>query len=68
MKVPNVCPRCANNWIPCNEQPGAYPGAVSRADDATEICSDCGVEEACEQYGTGACAPIADWPVRNKVQ
>ena len=45
MKVPNVCPRC-NSWIPNNENPGAYPGAISRTDNTTEICSQCGTEEA----------------------
>lgn len=45
MKVPNVCPRC-QGWIPNNEQPGAYPGAISRLDNTTEICSSCGSDEA----------------------
>lgn len=45
MKVPNVCPRC-QGWIPNNEQPGAYPGAISRIDNTTEICSSCGSDEA----------------------
>lgn len=67
MKVPRICPRCNDNFIPCNEKPGEYPGAISRADNKTEICSDCGTEEALEQYGSGHCAPVADWPVRNRV-
>lgn len=49
MKVPNVCPIC-DGWIPNNLQPGAYPGAISRRDNKTEICSDCGVREAMEDY------------------
>lgn len=40
-----VCPRCRGS-IPTNSRPGAYPGALSRADNATEVCSDCGTEEA----------------------
>jgi hypothetical protein len=40
-----ICPRC-NGFIPSNSRPGAYPGALSRTDNETEICSDCGSEEA----------------------
>ena len=39
------CPSC-NGFIPNNENPGAYMGAISRKDNKTEICSACGVEEA----------------------
>lgn len=45
-----TCPRCKINYIPNNETPGAYPGALSRVDNKTEICSDCGVEEALDDY------------------
>ena len=41
------CPRCGG-YIPNNHTPGAYPGALSRRDNKTEICSDCGVFEAIE--------------------
>lgn len=42
-----VCPRCG--WyIPNNEHAGQYPGAISRRDNKTEICSDCGTLEALE--------------------
>jgi hypothetical protein len=41
-----VCPRCESSFIPTNDNPGAYPGALSRTDDKTEICSECGTEEA----------------------
>jgi ribosomal protein S27AE len=60
MKVPPVCPRCGN-WIPNNHEPGAYPGAISRVDNKTEICSGCGVDEALEQFSTGAPAPMSEW-------
>ena len=40
-----VCPSC-NGFIPNNDTPGAYPGALSRKDNKTEICSSCGVKEA----------------------
>lgn len=42
----SVCPRCESSFIPTNENPGAYPGALSRTDNKTEICSECGTEEA----------------------
>ena len=63
MKVPNMCPRCQQNWIPNNESPGAYPGALSRADNKTEICSDCGTSEALEDYAGNGCTPVSGWPV-----
>ncbi len=40
-----VCPICYN-YIPNNQNPGAYPGALARYDNQTEICSDCGTTEA----------------------
>ncbi len=43
-----ICPNC-NGFIPNNQTPGAYPGAISRKDNKTEICSDCGVYEAMVQ-------------------
>lgn len=50
MKKIEMCPRCNINYIPNNETPGLYPGALSRVDNKTEICSDCGVEEALDDY------------------
>lgn len=44
-----VCPSCGG-YIPNNVYPGAYPGALSRRDNATEICSECGTLEALEDY------------------
>lgn len=43
-----VCPRCGGG-IPNSKTPGAYPGALSRLDNETEICSDCGYREAMYQ-------------------
>jgi hypothetical protein len=40
-----LCPRC-QGFIPNNDKPGAYPGAISRLDNKTEICSECGTIEA----------------------
>ena len=42
-----LCPRCLAP-IPRAEQWGVYPGALSRTDSASEICSHCGIEEASE--------------------
>lgn len=57
MSTSPVCPRC-HGFIPSNERPGEYPGARSRADNATEVCSDCGTEEAIVLL-----APVDQWPV-----
>ena len=39
------CPIC-RGMIPNNQNPGAYPGALSRFDNHTEVCSMCGSVEA----------------------
>jgi len=39
------CPTC-DGYIPNNENIGAYSGAISRTDNETEVCSDCGTREA----------------------
>lgn len=49
-----VCPKCSG-YIPNNQQPGAYPGAISRhvVDDngkPIEICSQCGQNEAIQDW------------------
>jgi RNA polymerase subunit RPABC4/transcription elongation factor Spt4 len=43
------CPKCSG-FIPNNETPGAYSGAISRRDNSTEICSACGTQEALEDF------------------
>lgn len=43
------CPKC-DGFIPNNETPGAYSGAISRRDNKTEICSACGTIEALEDF------------------
>ena len=49
MRLVALCPRCGHA-IPNDRYPGQYPGALSRYDNATEICSACGVKEAMWQY------------------
>ena len=43
------CFRCGGA-VPNEDNPGAYPGALSRYDDATYICSECGGLEALFQW------------------
>ena len=47
MQKNEVCPRCGS-LVPNNVTPGEYPGALSRKDNDTEICSECGMLEAME--------------------
>ena len=54
-----ICPICYN-YIPNNQTPGAYPGALARYDNETEICSDCGTAEALAGMMAGPEA-IAEW-------
>ena len=58
------CPRCQNQQIPNDEHAGMYPGALSRTDDETEICSSCGTDEAMEQWRS-ALTPKSAWPLTN---
>lgn len=44
----NQCPRCGGP-VPNMKFVGQYPGALSRTDNKTEICSNCGHLEAMEQ-------------------
>ena len=55
-----VCPRCNENDLP-----NGYPGALSRVDNITEICSTCGTDEGLTQHFGGFLAPINTWPVEN---
>lgn len=63
--VKPICPRCGG-YIPNNQAPGEYIGAMSRTDNQTEICSACGTEEAMQQFSAqsaDAATPVGDWPV-----
>ena len=60
-KVYPTCPRCSGP-IPNATDLGGYPGALSRTDNATEICSDCGTREAMEQMtGPQYLTPQSEW-------
>lgn len=59
----HVCPRCGGP-VPNAEFKGQYPGALSRTDNETEVCSECGTAEALQQFtGEGLTAQEA-WPIR----
>lgn len=47
-----LCPRCGH-YIPNDENPGAYSGAISRVDNRTQVCSPCGTREALFQFFEG---------------
>jgi hypothetical protein len=59
---PNRCPRCAG-WIPNSQQRGAYPGALSRLDNRTYICSQCGQAEAMRDFHRLPPIPPDEWPI-----
>lgn len=64
-EIPKICPRCVeHNWIPNNKNPGLYPGALSRTDNETEVCSACGEDEAMVWFQKGNCQPQSEWPVQ----
>ena len=50
----DLCPICLGG-IPNDENKGEYPGATSRFDNKTEICSECGTREALIPYHDIAC-------------
>jgi len=60
----HTCPRCGEG-IPNNLQRGMYPGALSRTDNKTEICSPCGTDEAMEDFFT-TLTPKNQW--KNRTQ
>lgn len=60
-KIKNIiCPRC-RGYIPNAKFAGMYPGALSRVDNKTEICSDCGNQEAIENWLEGAPKSKEHW-------
>jgi predicted RNA-binding Zn-ribbon protein involved in translation (DUF1610 family) len=42
----NICPRCKNNEL----HPVKVMNALSRADNKTYICDECGTDEAMEDF------------------
>lgn len=57
-----TCPRCGERDLPLG-----HPGAISRVDNRTEVCSPCGVDEALADYFGRTLAPVSAWPVARRV-
>lgn len=59
-----TCPRCGHQ-IPNDQFPGQFPGATSRTDNATEVCSACGTHEGVQVFSSEdhTCTPQSEWPV-----
>lgn len=59
-----ICPRC-HGLVPSTLNPGAYPGAMSRATEYRdiEICSRCGTDEAICQAEIAVVELVANWPL-----
>lgn len=55
------CPIC-NGPIPNAMDEGKYCGALSRRDNKTEICSDCGVMEAIQDFNRSRKSVIVERP------
>ena len=64
-----TCPRCgANEYTPYGvkfEAGDPLPPALSRMDNETYICSDCGTDEAMRDFAQLAPIPPSDWPVKS---
>lgn len=61
-----TCPRCG--MIP-RANDGYFHrgfGALSRTDNRSYVCSDCGVEEAMEDFLKGGATPKSEWPVKKE--
>lgn len=61
-----TCPRCGE--VPRLDDQYFHRGfgALSRLDNKTYICSDCGVEEAMENFARNELTPKSQWPIRGK--
>ena len=56
------CPRCTGP-IPNAVATVYHTGAISRTDNQTEICSDCGLDEALRVFASARAIPQTEWPV-----
>lgn len=59
-----ICPRCGGD-VPSTLHKGQYPGATSRVDNKTEVCSDCGSQEAFLQMA-GRLNGMETWWINNQ--
>jgi len=60
--IDHVCPRCGGD-VPNSEFVGQYPGALSRTDNDTEVCSQCGTDEAIQAFN-GTLIGQDKWPIQ----
>lgn len=60
--VSNICKRCGRR-ARLNDPFHRGFGAMSRTDNKTMICSDCGVDEAMQDFTMGAPTPKSEWPI-----
>ena len=61
--VSKVCKRCGQ--VARYDDPFHRGfGAISRTDNKTSICSDCGVAEAMEDFIDGFLTPKEEWPIK----
>ena len=68
-----LCPRCEKaRYTPYKDERGQpikwragmpFPPALSRTDNKTLICSECGTAEAMRDFAGAAPQPPTDWPV-----
>lgn len=63
----HICPRCGGD-VPNTMSKGVYPGALSRTDNRTEICSLCGNLEALEQFAGTDALPQSSWAINGGEQ
>jgi ribosomal protein S27AE len=61
--VSKTCPRCGKIATYGDPFHRGF-GALSRIDNKTRICSDCGVDEALEDFFREGITPKSDWPVK----
>lgn len=62
--VKRICQRCGE--VPHYEDPFHRGiGAISRTDNKSKICSDCGVEEAMDDFRGLKLIPKEFWPIES---
>lgn len=57
--MPKTCKRC-------NHRYEGWP-AISRVDNKTQICSDCGLDEAMDDYFNKDLTPKSEWPISRPI-
>lgn len=62
----HVCPRCRGP-VPNLVNKGVYSGAISRTDNATEVCSLCGNDEGDEDK-FDRLVPQSSWPIPSRTK